>query len=378
MNQFCQTRALIFASMVLMFVKSALGDSLPEITNLWSLRLPDTINSSLATPAIADDGTIYLGTFYGTFLAVSPAGQIKWSFDINCEIQSSAAIADDGTVYFGSRNRKFYALTPEGKLKWFFPTEGWVDSSPAIAAGGTIYFGSADGNFYALNPDGTLKWKYPAGAAVDSSPAIASDGTIYFGAHDKKLYALGSDGRVRWTFVTGGPVVSSPAIAKDGSVCFSSTDGNLYSLKSDGTELWHYHTGGMTESSPVLDEDGNIYLGVNLNVVQTISPAGKLRWVWPAPVLIDQTPAVATGRIYTTMPWGMLYALLPGEKAPVWQVRAQYNLSSSPAVDAKGNIYFVGGLYLDAVQPPDGVMPDKQSSWPQFRANPRHTGRVAL
>jgi hypothetical protein len=72
----------------------------------------------------------------------------------------------------------------------------------------------------------------------------------------------------------------------------------------------------------------------------------------------------------------MLCALMPADKAPVWLVRAQYNLTSSPAVDARGNIYFVGGLYLYAVQPPDGAMPAKKSSWPQFRANPRHTGRV--
>jgi outer membrane protein assembly factor BamB len=56
--------------MVMMIVKPALGESIPETTNLWSLRLPDTFNSSRATPAIAADGTIYLGTFYGKFLAV--------------------------------------------------------------------------------------------------------------------------------------------------------------------------------------------------------------------------------------------------------------------------------------------------------------------
>jgi len=31
---------------------------------------------------------------------------------------------------------------------------------------------------------------------------------------------------------------------------------------------------------------------------------------------------------------------------------------------------------LYAVQPPDGILPAKNSSWPQFRANARHTGRV--
>ena len=377
MHRFCQISALICASVSLSLNWAALGQAPPQTTNLWSLRLPDTINSSTATPAIAVDGTVYLGTFYGKFLAVSPAGEIKWVFDVNCEIKSSAAIADDGTVYFGSRNRNFYALTPQGKLKWSFPTGGWVDSSPAIAADGTICFGSADGNFYALHPDGTEKWKFPVQAIIDSSPSIALDGTIYFGAHDKKLYALDSSGRQRWTFVTGGPVISSPAIAKDGSVYFSSTDGNLYSLKPDGTERWRYHTGGMTESSPVLDEDGNVYLGVNMNVLQTVSPGGKFRWSWTSPVMVDQSAAVSPGRVYTTIPWGMLYALQLADKTPIWQTRTSYNLSGSPAIDSHGTIYFACNLLLYAVQPPDGALPAKKSSWPQFRANAQHTGRVS-
>ena len=102
MHRFCQISALICASVSLSLNWSALGQAPPQTTNLWSLRLPDTINSSTATPAIAVDGTVYLGTFYGKFLAVSPAGEIKWVFDVNCEIKSSAAIADDG----GGRQRQ--------------------------------------------------------------------------------------------------------------------------------------------------------------------------------------------------------------------------------------------------------------------------------
>jgi outer membrane protein assembly factor BamB len=352
------------------------GEPIPEVTNFWVLRFPGSFNSSTAAPAIGRDGTIYVGTFLGKMLAITPQGSLKWTFDINCEIKSSPAIAADGTIYFGSRNRKFYALTPDGKLKWMFPTGGWVDSSPAIAADGTIYFGSADKNFYAINPDGSEKWKFPVGAIVDSSPAIAADGTIYFGAHNKKFYALKADGQVHWAFSTGGPITSSPAIGTDGSIYFSSTDGNLYSLKPDGTERWHYHTDGITGSSPVLDEEGNVYLGVNQNVFQKISPEGKFLQLWSAPLMIDQTVAVAEGRIYTSMPWRMFYALQPDDLKPVWQLKTQNNLSSSPVIGPDGTIYLVFVCDLYAVRPPDGALPTTKSSWPMFRANAQHTGRV--
>ena len=137
---------------------------LPAATNLWVLKLPSFGSGS--APALAPDGTIYLGLFDGTLLAVTPQGRVKWKFKAGREIKSSPAIADDGTIYFGSRDRKFYALTPAGKLKWTFPTDAWVDSSPAIGIDGTVYFGSWDKAFYALNPDGTERWRHHSGGVT--------------------------------------------------------------------------------------------------------------------------------------------------------------------------------------------------------------------
>ena len=161
-------------------------------TNLWefSFTYPNTTlhnGSSTATPALGPDGTLYVGSFDGTFFALTPAGRVKWKFKAGREVHSSAAVGEDGTIYFGSRDGKLYALTPAGQLKWTFPTAGWVDASPALGADGTIYFGSWDKHFYAVNPDGSLKWKFTTGALVDSSPAIAADGTLYFGSHDQKF-----------------------------------------------------------------------------------------------------------------------------------------------------------------------------------------------
>ena len=198
-----------------------------------------------------------------------------------------------------------------------------------------------------------------------------------FGAHDKKFYALSPNGNVRWTFLTRGPIVSSPAIGSNGDIYFSSTDGNLYSLKTDGTEQWHYHTGSMTESSPVLDEDGNIYLGDNQNAILTFSPGGKFRWRVSDPLKVDQAAAVAGGRVYTTLPWRMLYTVAADSGKPLWLANLPYNLSTSLVIDADGTIYSVCSFYLYAITPPDGALPTTKSSWPMFRANARHTGRLS-
>ena len=118
-------------------------------------------------------------------------GTLKWKYQTGNRVLSSPAIASDGTIYVGSDDNYLYAINPDGTLKWRYQI-GWkVESSPAIASDGTIYVGSDDNYLYAINPDGTLKWQYRTGGDIHSSPAIASDGTIYVGSYDNYLYAIG-------------------------------------------------------------------------------------------------------------------------------------------------------------------------------------------
>ena len=57
-------------------------------------------------------------------------------------VGSSPAIASDGTIYVGSEDSKLYAINPNGTLQWAYTTGGSVYSSPALASDGTIYVGS--------------------------------------------------------------------------------------------------------------------------------------------------------------------------------------------------------------------------------------------
>jgi outer membrane protein assembly factor BamB len=343
-------------------------------TNLWTLRVADYHADS--SPAIAPDGTIYQASFAGKMWAITPQGRVQWVFKINSEIKSSPAIADDGTIYFGARDRKFYAITPQGKLKWQFTTGAWIDSSPAIAGDGTIYFGSWDANFYALNPDGSKKWVFATSNIVVSSPAIGKDGTIYFGSHDRKFYALKPDGKLLWSFTTSAPIISSPAINSNGVIYFTSTDGNLYALRPDGTELWRLHTGGVTESSPVLDEKGNLYLTANKIGISVGSDGKRQSEYNYAVVLIDATPAVAaSGEVYFASPWRKLCAFQPNG-VERWHIDTTANIVASPAIGSDGTVFVCDGPFLYAINSTNGLAPPARSSWPMFRADARHTGRV--
>ncbi len=355
---------------------SARAADVPEGTNLWSFWFNSGMyaDEARSTPAVAPDGTVYVGAFSGLLHALSPDGQEKWRFAAGTEIKSSPAIADDGTIYFGCRDRQFYAVTPAGRLKWKFATGAWVDSSPAIAADGTVYFGSWDKNFYALKPDGSLKWKFAVGSIVDSSPAIATDGTIYFGAHNGKFYALNPAGQRVWSFTTGTEITSSPAIGDDGDIYFSSTDGNLYRLKASGKEVWHCRIGGGGDGSPVLAENGNVVIAA-AKLTLMVSPAGAIVWRQWSDCWIDETPAVARGTICFSAPWRRLYAVDPDGK-DMWLVNTTNNLSSSPVIGANGVVYCSCYMHVEALQPSVPLYP-AISSWPMFRGDARHTGRVA-
>ena len=110
---------------------------------------------------------------------------VKWSYTVGEEIKNgTAAIADDGTIYIGSYDDKVHAINPDGTEKWTFTTAGNIRNSPSIGSDGTIYIGSDDDNLYALNPvDGTEKWHFDTGGNVNlTTNAIGSDGTIYIGS----------------------------------------------------------------------------------------------------------------------------------------------------------------------------------------------------
>jgi outer membrane protein assembly factor BamB len=368
-------QALILGGLLLGSPAGRAEDPPAKATYLWEFNFTgkQPYNSSQSAPALANDGTIYLGTFQGWLYAVGPDGREKWRFQAGREIISSPAIGDDGTLYFGSRDGNFYAVTPAGKLKWKFPTGAWVDASPAIAADGTLYFGGWDKTFYALHPDGMVKWKFTVGAVVDSSPAIAADGTIYFGAHDRNLYALKPDGTVRWRLATGGEIISSPAIGAAGTVYFSSLDGNLYAVNPDGTERWRYHTGSTTMSSPVVDADGNLCIGENDRTL-VVSRDGRKLWHTGSPVPVEVSAVAGPGRFYYSVPWLMVWSVaFPDQK--LWQAELKANVSAALVMDRRGILYACAGGWLYAIRPP-GALPPANSPWPMFRADARHTGRV--
>jgi outer membrane protein assembly factor BamB len=97
-----------------------------------------------------------------------------------------------------------------------------------------------------------------------------------------------------------------------------------------------------------------------------------------SPVLLDATPAIAAnGDIYCSAPWRSLTAFLPNGDQD-WHIDTIANLVASPVIAENGAVYVSDGRAMYAINSAAGLPPQAKSSWPMFRADPRHTGRVQI
>jgi len=295
----------------------------------WRYYIGNIVNSS---PAVAADGTVYVGSWDHYLYAINPDGSLKWRYLTGGNVWASPAVAADGTVYVGSEDSCLYAIYPDGSLKWRYQTGERIESSPAVAADGTVYVGSNDFYLYAINPNGTRKWRYETDCWVWPSPAIGADGTVYVGSDGNCLYAINPDGSLKWRYQAGRS--TSPAVAADGTVYVGSDDHYLYAMNPDGSLKWRYQTGDWVESSPVVAADGTVYVGSWDHYLYAINPDGSCRW----------------------------------------RYRTGYCVRSSPAVAADGTVYFGSyDCYLHALA---GDSPLADSPWPKFHHDNKNTGRV--
>jgi len=124
---------------------------------LWGTR---TSGPVLGSPVIDYTGQIYICD--SDFVkAYTPDGHQNWYLQIPCN--SGPALASDGTLYLGingprtpsgSPQTYFAAVSSDGHLKWKTEVHGAVRDAPAIAPDGTIFFTTDQGYVYSAFDSG--------------------------------------------------------------------------------------------------------------------------------------------------------------------------------------------------------------------------------
>lgn len=284
----------------------------PDGSEKWETKMTGWITTS---PAVGPDGTIYVGSVDGKLNAINPNGVPKWSYDAVGGINKALAIDSKGTVYIaGTRN--LVAVNPDGTHKW--SSNIICESSPAVGSEGTIYVASYNEGLIAFNPNGSRKWYVDGlGTLQQASLAIGADGTVYLGARsDHNLYAIRPNGTKKWSFRTG-EIGTSPVIASDGTIYVGSWSGDykLYAIRPDGTEKWSIEPVCWLASSPTIGSDGTIYVGGNNHRLYAFNPEGTERWSFQTGCMVFSSPAIGTdGTIYIAPNDGNLYAINSSSK----------------------------------------------------------------
>jgi outer membrane protein assembly factor BamB len=253
---------------------------------------------------------------------------------------STPAIAEDGTIYIGGADGLLYAVNPDGSRKWTFTAAAPIKTSPNFGPDGTIYFGADDGLLYAVNPDSTLSWTFPTGDMIRSSPAVAPDSTIVFGSLDQNLYALRPDGSLRWSATTGDIIkFCSPAVDETNTVYFGSYDGFLYAVRTNEEFVWAYPTGHVLRSSPALGPDGTVYIGAGEDLL-AIGPGGSLEWsygtngdIYASPVFFGDDEVIGIGST------DGVFHCVNADGSDDWTFTVGTPIRSTVAPGSYGNIY---------------------------------------
>lgn len=353
------------------FTNSTTTEVLVHAEILWQLNAPEsTVNS---TPAIGDDGTIYIGSEDGLLYAVSPSGNLIWSFPTSGGINASPAIGSDGTIYFGSTDGNAYAVNPNGTLRWSYALESPISSSCAITPTGRVYYAPYDGSLWAFTNDGTREWTYESGGGNTwSSPSVASDGTIYYGGDESILHAVNPDSTLKWDFNTDSSSLGcSPAIGADGTIYV--VDYNyLIAINSDGSEKWRILGGSSMAGmpSPVIGEDGTIYSPAG-PWLRAVHPDGSIKWTYRETNAYAQTSFTVgnDGTLFVGCGTSYLYAFNQ-DGTVMWKIPGE--CKSSPSISNEGTLYVGIGWTLTAISTESFGLAD--SDWPKFRKDNKNRG----
>lgn len=340
-----------------------------EIEVKWRWRVYYDGSPISASPAITEDGGLYIATEGGYLGAISLTGGNSWIYNVSESVLASPAVDSSGNVLTVTEDGYFYYLNSSGELQWKCDFGVDIVSSPVIS-GGTAYMGTDSSDLIAitLSPDNTtgieneskriykwniLQWSFLTKGSVKSSPAFA-DSTLFF-AGGNYVYAMNpsDNGTVNWIYDAHDTINASPAVYNS-IVYIGADDGYLYALKENisneskqGELIWKRKTNGSIQSSVAIDPAANddtdtetmIYVGSDDGNLYAIDETGELKWTFETDGPIRSSPVVdGNGDIYFGSDDSAVYALF-SDGSLKWKLETGGKVRSSPVIGPDKTLY---------------------------------------
>jgi outer membrane protein assembly factor BamB len=296
-----QTGARVFASPILgsdgtIYVGSLDGQFValrPDGSLAWRYSAGEKIYPS----ALVVGSSVIFGTSHKELVSLSLQGQPRWKLSLQDVVDASATLGPDGRIYVVADGA--YAVDLLGRLHWHKPTADHVRTAPAIHPGRLIVIGTTEGSLIAMRPDGEVAWKVPLGGAIEGAASVDDEGRIYTGTGRGEVVQVSASGEVLWRFQTRDEVRATPAVMRDGTIVVGSYDGNVYAIRSNGALRWKVTTGARVRASARIDADERIYVGSQDNFLYCIDADGMVLWRYNVGQDVDSTVEIGPdGTLY--------------------------------------------------------------------------------
>ncbi|MCB1217142.1 PQQ-binding-like beta-propeller repeat protein [bacterium] len=312
---------------------------------LWQYDLQDIHYNSYyygSSPVIGSDGTVYIAGLDRMLHAYRPDGTLRWEIETYNPAVSTPALDEDGNIYLGLLDGMI-CYSPDGSFRWNYLTTAVVGGS-VLVTDDLVVFGCRDGVLRALSREGELQWEYDTGNAIEYAPARSPSGRLLCTNSRGRLFLLNTDGQLEWVSAAANSGASAPVVGLDGTAYYIDGIGQLLAVSAAGGLMWSFELGGQAEERmPVIGPDGCIYAGGAKGELHRISPLGySLRTYLVDGTVVSPVAVDGAGSIFCGTQEGSVLAY-DSSGALLWKRSTESGIISAPAISASGNVY-IGGL----------------------------------
>jgi hypothetical protein len=181
---------------------------------------------------------------------------IEWRFHVGSSVYASPAIATDGTAYVGTGDGYVQAVNADGSLRWSYTVEGAVAWSPIVDAADHVIVATAARRLYSILPSGLPAWEVRPPVYVATDLALAAPTSFIFGAIDGSLWAYSIHGTALW-HVEIGDALSAPLAVRGSRTAVGTGTGGLWLL--DGArKLFAARLDAPLRGMPAILQDGSV------------------------------------------------------------------------------------------------------------------------
>ena len=328
-------------------------------------------------------------------VAIADEGDFLWKHKVGGNLESTPAIDDDGNVYVATYTG-VHSYSPGGNHRWSSEVSSGDFNAPALSPDNSVLYGGSDDGAWAIDAEkGDLLWEngdYDFPAGFHSVPAVSSDGSrIYMGCGAERdeadtFYAMNAaDGSIAWEYRLTYPpqgfhgfLGGASFDPKDSSTIYlTSQHGYLISLTDNGdsyTENWIANIGAEMRMPPTIDANGYIYVGDSeTGRVHKVDPrTGEMQGGnWPVHVgateLFASIAIGADGTIYANSEDKRLWALNP-DGTVKWNNLIFETWSSDPLIRDDGKI--IGAVQIDGAARVAAIRDDGDQAVIEWTSDP--------